>query len=256
MKRSIRASVIAVATAGLIAVGATGAAAHVSVSATTTEAGASTILTFSVPHGCGTSATTAVAIQVPEEFSSVTPTVNHGWQLEKVMETLDPPEDDGHGGQRTERVAEVVYTTDAPLPDGQRDTFELSVRLPETPGTVLSFPVVQTCEEGEAAWVQVPAEGQDAGALEMPAPAITLTAADGDAADAEPATEEATAEPTEEAMTEEAVTEEAAETGTDPAASASDDGAGVPAVVPWVALALGAGGLVLGGLAFARARKA
>ena len=36
-------------------------------------------------------------------------------------------------------------------------------------------PTVQTCEEGETAWVQTPAEGQDADELEAPAPQLTVT---------------------------------------------------------------------------------
>lgn len=252
MKRSIRASVVAVAAAGFLALGATGAAAHVTVSADTTEAGSYAVLTLSVPHGCGTSATHTVSIQIPEELSSVTPTVNPGWELEKVMEPLDPPVDDGHGGQRTERVAEIVYTTDNPLPSDYRDAFELSVKLPDTPGTDLVFPAVQLCEEGEAAWVELAAEGEDADALEMPAPFITLTSADESDSTATEASEPSD-EPTDVPEAADAAPEAApADEG---AASASDDGSGASPVT-WIALVLGAGGLVLGGLAFARARRA
>ena len=41
------------------------------------------------------------------------------------------------------------------------------------------FPTIQTCEQGEAAWIEVPADGQDGDELELPAPAFVLTAADG-----------------------------------------------------------------------------
>ncbi|AEF41500.1 YcnI family protein [Hoyosella subflava] len=156
------------------------AAAHVTVSANTTEAGQYSVLTVGIPHGCDGASTTSVAIQIPEVFTNVTPTVNPNWEVEKVMERLDPPVEDGHGGERTERVAEVVYTANTPLPDDLRDTFELSVRLPETPGETLYFPAIQECEEGEVAWTQIAAEGQDASDFDYPAPAVTLTAASAD----------------------------------------------------------------------------
>lgn len=236
MKRSFTISAAAVAAAGLLVLGASSAAAHVSVSASTTEAGSYSVLTFAVPHGCGDSATTALAIQVPDALHSVTPTVNPGWDIEQVTEPLDPPADDGHGGRLTERVAQVVYTAHEPLPTDHRDTFELSVRLPDTPGETLTFPVVQSCEEGEAPWVQVPADGQDAGELDMPAPVITLTAAP-DVAVERPAA--------------------AADGLTDTAADDAGDGgdAGAPPVVSWVALGAGVTGMLLGGLALTRARR-
>lgn len=51
--------------------GATAASAHVSVSSNTAEAGSYAILTFSVPHGCDGSATTKIAIQIPDGINSV-----------------------------------------------------------------------------------------------------------------------------------------------------------------------------------------
>ena len=101
----------------------------------------------------------------------VTPTVNQGWDEEKVMADLNPPVTDSHGNQLTQRVSEVVYTAKAPLPADLRDVFELSLQLPDAAaGQTLTFPAVQTCEQGEAAWVQVPAAGQDPEELETPPP--------------------------------------------------------------------------------------
>jgi uncharacterized protein YcnI len=165
---------------GVVALGVAPASAHVTVSASTTAAGAFTVLTMSVPHGCDGSATTKVAIQIPEEINAVTPTRNPLWEVDKQVEQLDPPVTDAHGNEITERVATVTYTARTPLPDGYRDAFELSLQLPESEGTTLVFPTIQTCEQGESAWIEVPAEGQDAEELELPAPSLTITAAEGD----------------------------------------------------------------------------
>jgi uncharacterized protein YcnI len=152
------------------------ASAHVTISASTTAAGAFTVLTLSVPHGCDGSATTKIAIHIPEEVNAVTPTRNALWQVEKKLQLLDPPVTDAHGTEITERVATVVYTAVTPLPDGFRDTFELALQLPETEGSTLVFPTIQTCEQGESAWIEVPEAGQSEDDLELPAPSVLITA--------------------------------------------------------------------------------
>ncbi len=135
------------------------------------------MLTLSVPHGCEGSPTTQVTVQIPDGINSVTPTRHAFWEVDKGVEQLDPPVTDAHGNEITERVATVTYTATTPLPDGYRDAFELSVQLPDDEGRVLAFPTVQTCEEGESAWIEVPADGQSEEDLELPAPSLTLTPA-------------------------------------------------------------------------------
>ena len=143
--RSARVAAIALGGPALVALGAGSASAHVSVTPSSTAAGAYSVLTFSVGHGCEESPTTRLAVQIPEEIIAVTPTVNPGWTIEKKM--------DG------DRVAEVVYTARKPLPDGIRDTIELQLPLPDQEGEKVVFPVVQTCEKGETAWTQTYDEG-------------------------------------------------------------------------------------------------
>ncbi len=130
--------------------------AHVSAAASSTAAGSYTVVTFSVPHGCEGSPTQVVTIDLPDSVPSVTPTVNPLWSVETVSEG--------------EQMTQVVYTSQTGgLPDGLRDTFELSFRLPEgEAGDRIEFPVTQTCTEGTAEWV-----GEDV-------PVVVLTAATGD----------------------------------------------------------------------------
>jgi uncharacterized protein YcnI len=202
------------------------ASAHVTVSADTTAAGAYAVLTVSVPHGCEGSPTTEVAIQIPDDILSVTPTRNPLWDVKVTTEKLAKPVKDAHGNAVSERDATVTYTTTTPLPDHERDAFELSVKLPEDEGETLVFPAIQTCEEGQTAWTQVAASGQDPEKLEHPAPSVTLTAAEGDAhgAPAQPSAEHETA---------------------------SDQST----TLTWLALGTGALGLVVGLIALARSRR-
>lgn len=235
----VRGGTIALGAAALVLAGAASASAHVTISSDTDEAGAYALLTVSVPHGCDGSATTSVAIQIPEEITSVTPTRNALYEVEAVSEELDTPITDSHGNEVTERVAEIVYSTDSPLPDGERDAFELSLRLPEeAAGTTLYFPVVQTCEEGEAPWVEIPADGQDADSLDSPAPSIDVVAAeapDGSGEDAP--TDTSDAEPND-------ASDEA---------PASSDGSQTPLVI--TSLVVGALGLVVGLVVLVRGRR-
>ncbi|UEJ81732.1 YcnI family protein [Brachybacterium halotolerans subsp. kimchii] len=169
------------AAAGLAFAVPAAAQAHVTADAEDTTAGAYTVVTFSVPHGCDGSATTKVAIDLPEGVDEVTPTRNPYYDVTTKHEKLAEPETDAHGNEVTERDSQVVYTAKTPLPDGERDSFELSLQIPEdAAGTTLTFPTTQTCEKGETAWTQVPKKGQSEKDLESPAPSVAV-AAPGDA---------------------------------------------------------------------------
>lgn len=220
---------------GIVALSAGAASAHVTVTPSTTAAGAYTVLTFAVGHGCEGSPTTRIAIQMPETIPSVTPALNQGWTVRKVSQKLAEPIEDAHGNKITERISEVVYTARTPLADGFRDTFELSVQLPDAEGETVTFPVVQTCQKGQTGWIETPAEGQDADELESPAPAFTITAAGADHHGGG----------TDEESTESDGPEAAADEAD------GDDGKGL-AIGGLVA---GVGGLALGGLALARSGK-
>lgn len=179
-RRRLAARLCALPTAAaLVFLAAAPASAHVTISPEQGTAGSFTVLTVSVPHGCEGSPTTEVAVQIPEEILSVTPTRNPFWEVEKVMTDLDQPVTDADGNEVTERVGQVVYTTDTPLPDGHRDAFELSLQLPDTPGATLAFPIIQTCEQGETAWTQVAGDGQSGEELETPAPTVEILPAGG-----------------------------------------------------------------------------
>ena len=157
-RRTILGTSLAVlAGAGLALAAPFSASAHVSASASSAAAGSYTIVTISVPHGVEEESTSIVTIEIPEIIAGVTPTANPNWTITKTL--------DG------ERVAQVVYTAiGAGLPTDQRDTFELSLQLPEgQPGDVVEFRTTQTSPTGATVvW-----EGVDV-------PSVVLTAASGD----------------------------------------------------------------------------
>lgn len=140
------------------------ASAHVTLDASTTGAGARSVLTLEVPHGCAGSATTEVAVRVPAGVSDVGAADTDRWSAAVT--------DEG-----------VSFRTDHPLPDGMREQVVFSVRLPDRVGAELVFPVVQRCEVGDSAWTEVGEDDAARDDLEMPAPVVVVTATDGSSAD-------------------------------------------------------------------------
>ncbi|NED94872.1 YcnI family protein [Phytoactinopolyspora alkaliphila] len=171
----------------LVVAGPALAGAHVTVNPGEAPAGSYTVLTVAVPHGCETSGTTEVAIEIPEEILAVTPTVHANWDVVRLAANGSPAEAGGS-------VAQVVYSAHTPLPHDLRDAFELSVRLPDEAGQTLAFPVVQSCEDGQAAWVEIAADDEDPHDLEYPAPLVEITEPVDDGHGAETAAGDDTAE--------------------------------------------------------------
>ncbi|WP_460756294.1 YcnI family copper-binding membrane protein [Myceligenerans cantabricum] len=154
-----RASLSGLAAAGLVVFGSTSATAHVTITPSTTAAGATAVLRVELPHGCDGSPTTAISIRVPDEATDVSAVGTDRWTVEKAPDGL-------------------TYTTDEPLPDGEHDDeIEFSVRLPDEAGAALVFPVVQRCEEGEVAWTEVAEHAESHDTLERPAPVLVVTSA-------------------------------------------------------------------------------
>ncbi|WP_114424213.1 YcnI family protein [Nocardioides houyundeii] len=200
------------------------AAAHVSVTPSTAQAGTTLLLQLEVNHGCGDSATTALEVKVPEGVNSVTATRTPFWDVSRTVVRLDEPVTDAHGNELTERVDTVLFTATEPLASDLRDTVELTFQVPDQVGEALAFPTVQTCEQGENAWIQVAQDGQDPEELESPAPVVQVLAPD------------------------------AAATGS-ATGSATASTSAPSEVVAWIGFAAGMLGLLLGGLAFAQARR-
>jgi uncharacterized protein YcnI len=222
------------ATAGLMALGLGAASAHVEATPDSTAANSYSLLTFSVTHGCSGSPTTSLKITLPEELNSVTPTVNPNWTISESTEKFTTPRTLADGSKITERTSAVTYTAKTPLDPHQRDTFTLSLQVPDTAGKTLYFPTLQTCEKGTTDWKDIPAAGASEDSVQSPAPSLTVTAADATAAGhgSHGATDGATASSGD---------------------NAGNDGAAWPA---WLGFGAGVAGLVLGGLAFVRSGRA
>lgn len=235
--RTFKSTLVLGATAGLMALGLGAASAHVEATPTGTAAGSYSLVTFSVGHGCKGSPTTSVKITLPEELNSVTPTVNPNWTISESTEKFTTPKTLADGSKITARTSAVTYTAKTPLDPHQRDTFTLSLQVPNTAGKTLYFPALQTCEKGATDWKDVPAAGASEDSVANPAPSLTVTAA---TAASGHGAHGATAD------------SGSSDTASADNGSAGNDGAAWPA---WLGLGAGLAGLVLGGVAFLRTSR-
>lgn len=153
------------------------AGAHVHLQPENGPAGSWSTFSVTVPHGCDGSPTTGITIQIPEQIMSVTPAPLAGWTLSTTMAPVDPPVVNDMGTKITSRVNTVTWSGGS-LPDHQLAEFRLQLALPDTVGTTLDFPTIQTCVKGENRWIQIPAAGQTEDDVPAPAPTITIDAAD------------------------------------------------------------------------------
>ncbi|HWA63152.1 MAG TPA: YcnI family protein [Caulobacteraceae bacterium] len=143
--------------------------AHVVFTVRQAPAGAHWTGALHVGHGCSGSATTALRVEIPAAVPDAKPQPKPGWTLEAEREPLPAPVRGEGGRTMTSRLKAVTWR--GRLPDDQFDEFGLAATLPGQAG-VLVFPVVQTCDQGEARWTEPPAP---AGAPRPPNPAPTLT---------------------------------------------------------------------------------
>ena len=218
------------------------AAAHITTNPSEAPSDGYATVSFQIPHGCEESPTTQFRIQIPPSVASATPAVSPNWTIKTEEGKKDPVE--LHGEKITSGVSEVTYSAKTPLPADRLDFVYMSLKMPAgEEGESVYFPTIQRCEQGETRWIQIPAEGESEEDLEDPAPAIVLTAAEGEHGGGA-------------AEHDEAAESEAASADVETAGATVDDSA--PEWLTIVALVLGALGLVAGvaGLTAARRRSA
>jgi uncharacterized protein YcnI len=129
---------VLVAAVALILVAAP-ANAHVGIaSASTTDA--VTTINFSFDHGCGSSPTIALEMQLPTAAQVVSTELMEGWVFDGTT---------GDGASTSQQVARI---SGPPIPDGQFASFTVVARGYDTSVDHL-VPTVQLCEQGQEAWI-------------------------------------------------------------------------------------------------------
>ncbi len=150
--------------------GAQGSFAHISLQDPAAAAGVSYRAAFRVSHGCDDSPTTSVQVMIPAGFQSAQPMPKPGWTIYTRMGKLEVPYE-SHGKRFAEGVLEIRWEANGienALPASFYDEFVLRGTTPLKPGP-LWFKVLQNCEQGGNAWVEVPASGSSTKGLKSPA---------------------------------------------------------------------------------------
>jgi uncharacterized protein YcnI/copper(I)-binding protein len=156
---------------------ATPAHAHVFVQSGPATVGGSYRAVLAVPHGCGTSPTTKITVQIPEGMIAVKPMAKPGWTIAVKKGAYAQSYDFMHGMKASEGVKEITWT--GKLDNDFYDEFVFSAYLPAAlkADAPLYLPTLQSCEQGSEEWAQIPAAGQDPHSLRSPAPIVRLAAA-------------------------------------------------------------------------------
>ncbi len=143
---------------------------HVTLQDPAAAAGASYRAALRVGHGCEGASSTEIRVTIPAGFNGTQPMPKPGWTLYTHVGKLVEPYE-SHGTKYTEGVLEIRWLANGPenaLPDAFYDEFVFRGTTPAKPGP-LWFKVVQTCERGSNAWVEVPVTGTSTKGLKAPA---------------------------------------------------------------------------------------
>ncbi|MEU7710757.1 YcnI family protein [Micromonospora chalcea] len=233
LRRSATVAALTLAAVATTVLGLAGSAsAHVTINPAEGKQGGYGRFAFRVPNESDTASTVKVEVNLPENapVGSVSTMPVPGWTVAVEKRKVDPPIE-VHGSQLTEAVSKLTFTA-APnggVKPGEFQEFPVSMGpLPQVDTMV--FKVLQTYSDGNVSrWIEEPTPGAEE--PENPAPVLKL------AAENAPASPGASA----------------------PAAEAADDDddaeSGAAVALGVAGLVAGLGGLVLGGLAFARTRR-
>lgn len=163
--------------AGLALLNTVPAAAHVRVTADSTQPGSYSALTFRVPNEDDRASTTTLSVELPQDapFASVRTRAVPGWRAQLVTAPLPTPVE-VNGTTLTKAVRTVTWTAErgAAIAPGQYQEFALSVG-PMPAGGELLLPATQTYSDGQVVrWDEpTPASGVEP---EHPAPTLAVAA--------------------------------------------------------------------------------
>jgi periplasmic copper chaperone A len=130
------------------------------------------VVAVRVPHGCDTSPTIEVTVDIPVGIGSVKPRRASGWRLRTETRPLNTPITTEGGTVINTEISKVIWY-EGNLPDNEYEEFSLSMRLPlpVAEGHRFFIPVSQRCIQGSVNWTEIPSGTERP---RYPAPALTF----------------------------------------------------------------------------------
>lgn len=149
------------------------ASAHVVLEKGNAIAGQPYKAVFKVTHGCESSPTIRVTVQIPEGIIAVKPMPKPGWQITTTKGPYAKSYAFYHGMTLKEGVNKVVWSAGS-LPDDFYDEFVVSAFVAGelAPGP-MPFIVTQDCESGQMIWKETGPE-EHRHHLKWPAPILNV----------------------------------------------------------------------------------
>src|SRR2546423_1025000 len=151
--------------------------AHVTINPDSAAKGSGATLTFQVPNEMDNANTVKFDMKLPSDhpFSSVSVQPKAGWTFQVTMAPLPTPVTNDTGQQVTQAASEIVWSGGQIKP-GEFDTFVVSVETLPDDVDSLSFPALQSYDNGQdLSWIDPTVPGQPE--PDHPAPVLHLTAA-------------------------------------------------------------------------------
>lgn len=150
--------------------------AHATLTPSTAANGTTVKVAVAIPHGCDGAPTDTVTVKLPEGFVSAKPMVKAGWTA-TITKGDYQNSYEVHGEPVTSGALEVTWAGGS-VPDDQFDEFVIQGSLQGFDAEAsLPFAVTQKCGTASVVWDQIAAPGENAHALEHPAPTLAVTAA-------------------------------------------------------------------------------
>ena len=131
-------------------------------------------LSIAIGHGCDGSGTTRVSVTIPEGIIVTKVDALARFKSQTRIVKFEKPWA-GSQGQITEGIKEITWS-EGLLADKSRGEFgfEFLASADLKLDQVLSFPVVQICEQGERRWVEEASNAEARAKLKAPAPILTI----------------------------------------------------------------------------------
>jgi uncharacterized protein YcnI len=141
---------------------ATSASAHNYMTTLRAPAGYVADMEARVAHGCLAEDVREVRVKIPEGVFRVTPMNSRDWEIEVKMREVNPPVAGDGGRPITSTVDQIIWKNPtAAIPYNRLEGFKFRAKLPNEPGRILFWQMVNICAEGRDPYTDLPETALD-----------------------------------------------------------------------------------------------